>query len=338
MKIYQNNLQLVSIIIPCRNEEQFIAECLDSVIRQDYPKEKMEILVIDGKSEDKTRSIIKKYSEKYSFIKLLDNFQKIKPIALNIGINKSNGEYIIIMDAHAKYQKNYITKCIETAFEYNADNVGGILKTIPKNKKIIAKSITKCLSSTFGVGGASFRKDSQKTKEVDTVFGGCYKRNIFNKIGLFNERLIRSQDIEFNIRLKKKGGKIVLNPEIISYYYPKSTLKNFAKHNFLDGIWAIYPTKIAKIPFKIRHYIPLFFVLSLLGSLLLGLFWIVFLYLFTFIFGVYSIASICSSIKIAYKEKNIKYIISMPIIFACRHFCYGMGSLWGVLTLNKIKK
>jgi len=338
MKNYQNNLPLISIIIPCRNEEKFIAKCLDSIIKQNYPKEKMEILVIDGMSEDKTKNIIKKYSEKYSFIKLLDNFQKIKPIALNIGINKSIGEYIIIMDAHAKYQKSYIAKCIETAFEYNADNVGGMLKTIPKDNKIIAKGIAKCLSSTFGVGGASFRKGSRKTKEVDTVFGGCYKKSIFNKIGLFNKKLIRSQDIELNIRLKKAGGKIILNPEIISYYYPKSTLKKFFKHCFLKGLWIVYVPKLTKTPLRLRHYAPLALVLSILLPLILSLLYPPFAWISLFILATYSIASSCFSLKIALKEKNIVYFFLMPIVFACRHFGHGFGSFWALFTRPKQNK
>jgi glycosyltransferase involved in cell wall biosynthesis len=339
MKNYQNkNLALVSVIIPCRNEEKFIAECLDSVIQQDYPKEKIEVLVVDGASEDKTKKIVKNYSKKYPFVKLLNNPKKIKPVALNIGIKKSKGEYIIIMDAHSKYKNNYISKCVETAVKYNADNVGGILKTISKNNNFISKSITKCLLSSFGVGGAFFRKGLKKITEVDTVFGGCYKKEVFKKINLFNEKLIRSQDMEFNIRLKKAGGKILLNPEIISYYYPKSTLKEFFKHNILDGIWAIYPTKIANIPLKLRHYIPLLFVLSLLFTLLLSIFFPLFMYLFIFILGIYLITSLYFSIKIALEEKSIEYLFLMPIVFACRHFGYGIGSLWGILTCWRIKK
>lgn len=335
----RKNPPMTSLIIPCRNEEKFIAECLDSVIEQDYPKEKMEVLVIDGASEDKTKDIIKGYSKKYPFIKLLDNPQKITPCAFNIGIKKSKGDFIFIMGSHAKYQNNYISKCIETALKYNADNVGGIHKIFPNKKNIIPWSISLCLSSTFGVGNSYYKTGySKKIKEVDTVFGGCYKKEVFKKIGLFNEKLVRSQDMELNIRLKKAGGKILLNPEIISYYYPKSTLREFFKHNVLDGIWTIYPTKIANIPLKLRHYIPLLFVLSLLFTLLLSIFFSLFIYLFIFILGIYLIISLYFSAKIALKEKNIRYLFLMPIVFACRHFGYGLGSLWGILSCWRIKK
>ena len=335
MKNYQNNLPFISIIVPCRNEEKFIKKCLDSIIEQNYPEEKMEILVIDGISKDKTEKIVKEYPEQKLSIRLIDNPQKITPVAFNIGIKNAKGEIIIIMGSHSIYQKNYISKCVDTLIKYKADNVGGILRTMPNKNTISAKAIAICLSNFFGVGGSHFRKGLNKIVEVDTVFGGCYQKKIFEKIGLFNEKLIRSQDMEFNLRLKKAGGKIILNPEIVSYYYPKSTLKKFFKHNFIDGIWAIYPLKFVKIPLKIRHYMPLFFVLSLLITGLLGIFNYLFLWLFLSIIAFYVLLSLYFSINIAYDKKKLRYLSLMPITFACRHFGYGLGSLWGLITIFK---
>ena len=120
---------MVSIIIPCRNEEKFIGKCLDSIIGQDYPKENLEILVIDGMSEDGTRKNIEKYTEQHSFIKLLDNPRKITPCALNIGIKNAKGKIILWMSAHNSYEKDYVSKCVKYSKEYNADNVGGIMVT-----------------------------------------------------------------------------------------------------------------------------------------------------------------------------------------------------------------
>jgi len=326
----------VSIIVPCRNEEKFIEKCLTSVIGQNYPKEKMEILVIDGMSKDKTRDIVKECSKKNSFIKLFRNPKKVTPVAFNIGIKNSKGNFIIIMGAHTKYKNDYISKCIETSIKYEADNVGGIWRIMPTKDTIINKSIIFASSSVFGAGNAYYRKGySKKIKEVDTVFGGCYKKEIFDKIGLFNENLARSQDMEFNIRLKKAGGKILLNPKIVSYYYPKSTLKEFFKHNFIDGVWAIYPLKFVKIPLKIRHYIPLFFILSLLISGIFGIFFTPFFWFFLFTIAMYFLFSLYFSINIAYNKKDIKYLFLMPITFACRHFGYGLGSLWGLITIFK---
>ena len=306
----------VSIIIPCRNEEKYIGKCFDSIIRQDFPKENLEVLVIDGMSEDKTEEIVAKYASKYSFIKLLDNSKKFTPFGLNIGVKEAKGEIIIRMDAHANYEKDYISKCLKYLKEYNVDNVGGVIKTLPAGDTILAKAIAICLSHPFGAGTSYFRIGSKEPREVDTVFGGCYKREVFEKIGLFNENLKRSQDIEFNLRLKRTGGKILLVPDIISYYYPKSNLEDFFLHNFEDGTWAVLPLKFVKTPLKLRHYIPLIFVLTLPLSI-----W------------PYIPISLFFSAQIAFCEKDPRLFFVMPLIFATRHFGYGLGSIWGLVKI-----
>jgi len=330
------SLPLVSVIIPCRNEAKFIANCLESILKQSYPKDKMEILVIDGMSGDKTREIIEKLKAKNEKlkIKVLDNPKKFTPFALNIGIKNSKGEIIIRLDAHATYIKDYILKCIKYLKEYNADNVGGVWKIMPRETTLINKSICLASSSVFGAGNAYYRMGYSKgLKWVDTVFGGCYRREVFDKIGLFNENLVRSQDMEFNLRLKKAGGKILLVPDIIAYYYPKSNFKEFFVHNFKDGIWAIYPLKFVKIPLCLRHYIPFIFILSLLGTGLLGIFFPIFFWLFLFIFGSYFLVANYFSVKISTKEKDIRFLFLMPVAFACRHIGYGLGSIWGLIKI-----
>ncbi len=308
--------QFISVIIPCRNEKNFISKCLDSVIGQDYPKDKLEVLVIDGMSEDGTREIVKDYFEKNSFIKILDNPKKFTPFGLNIGIRAARGEIIVRMDAHAGYEKDYISKCVKYLEEYNADNVGGVMETKAGEDSIVARAISFCMSNFFGTGGSPFRVGSKEIREVDTVFGGCYKRKVFDRIGLFNEKLQRSQDMEFNIRLKKAGGKIILAPDIISYYYPKSDLKEFFIHNINDGIWAILPLKFTKKPLKLRHYLPLMFVLTLPISI-----W------------PYLLLSIYFSARITVMEKDVRLLLLMPVVFISRHIGYGIGSIWGLIKL-----
>ncbi|MCK4781649.1 glycosyltransferase family 2 protein [Candidatus Parcubacteria bacterium] len=320
----------ISVIIPCRNEEKFIGQCLDSIITQDYPTKNLEILVIDGMSQDRTREIIEKFK-----IQIIDNPKKIIPCALNIGIKQARGEIIIRMDTNAIYAKNYISKCVSCLQKYKADNVGGVIKTLPKKNTIFAKAITLALSHPFGVGGSHFRAGSKKPRWVDTVYGGCFKKQIFEKIGFFNENLARSQDMEFNLRLKKAGGKILLVPDIISYYYPSSTLTDFFKHNIKDGIWAIYPLKFVKMPFRLRHYIPFIFTSSLLGAGLLAFFFPIFLYLFLLIFSSYFLTNMYFSVKIALRERDLRYLLIMPITFAIRHIGYGLGSILGLIKLLK---
>jgi glycosyltransferase involved in cell wall biosynthesis len=325
-------MKMVSIIIPCRNEEKYIGKCLDSIIAQDYPNDKLEVLIVDGMSEDRTREIVTKRSKKHLFIVLLDNFLKIVPPALNIGIKQARGDIIIRMDAHSIYEKDYISKCVRCLKEYNADNIGGVCVTVPGGNATVSEAIAIVLSSAFGVGNAYFRTGLKEPRYVDTVPFGCYKKKVFEKIGLFNENLVRNQDIEFNLRLKKAGGKILLAPDIVSYYHARSTLSALAKNNFLNGLWVIYSTRFAKMPFSLRHLIPFFFVMSLAGSLILSLFYDLFIYLFTFIIGLYSIVNVFFSIKLSLKN-GLKYFPALIFSFFTLHFSYGLGSIWGLVKL-----
>jgi len=345
----ERKLPLISIIIPCRNEEKYIGKCLDSIIANDYPKDRLEILIGDGMSEDRTREIIQRYIKKYSFvsnakrekqgsakqvlIKLFDNPKKIAPVAQNIGIKNSKGEIIIIMDAHVTYQKYYISNCLKYLKEKNADNVGGILITTPAEKTLIARAIALSLSHPLGAGNSYFRIGSPKLRWVDSVPYGCYRKEIFKKIGLYNEKLARSYDMEFNLRLKKAGGKTLLVPDIVAHYYPKSNLKDFFVHNFKDGVWAIYPLKFVKTPFRLRHYMPLIFVASVLGTGLLGSFFPIFFKLSLLIIGLYFFVNLYFSAKITTREKDLRYLFALPIVFATRHFGYGLGSIWGLIKL-----
>jgi glycosyltransferase involved in cell wall biosynthesis len=332
----------VSIIIPCRNEEKYIGKCLDSILSQDYPKERLEVLVVDGMSEDKTRETIKnfQFSNPNFQLRLLDNPKKFTNFALNLGIETSKGDIILIAGAHATYEKKYISKCVKYLKEYNADNVGGIMKSLHSKNTVIEKSIALSISNPFGVGNAYYKSSySKEPRWVDTVFGGCYKKEVFEKIGLFNENLVRNQDLEFNLRLRKAGGKILLVPDIVAYYYPKSNLRDFFIHNFRDGFWVTFPLKFRIRAFSWRHLMPLAFVLGLVGAGILGSFFPILFRLFLFIIGFYLLVNIYFALQISIKKKEIKYLFLMPIAFFCRHFGYGLGSIWGFLKVpikNKI--
>ncbi len=323
----------VSIIIPCRNEKHFIAKCLESVLENDYPKEYLEIFVVDGMSQDKTKEIVAEYIRKYPFIKLLDNPKFIAATALNIGIKEARGDLIIRLDAHTTYDKSYISKCVSYSQNYDAENVGGVISIISRDDKMMGRGIAKAMSSFLGAGGAKYKGVSEKFEEVDTVPFGCFKKEVFDKVGLFNENLQRSQDMEFNVRIKKAGGKIYLFPDIVSYYYVRSDLKSFLKHNFIDGVWAIYPFKFTKILFKLRHYLPLIFVSGLLGLLLLGIFFSPFMYVFLVFLIAYAFVIIYSAVNVSLTEKNILYMFYLPIALVVRHLSYGFGSIFGIIKL-----
>jgi glycosyltransferase involved in cell wall biosynthesis len=325
-----NEQPFVSIIIPCRNEEKFIDKCLDSIIANDYPRNYLEALVIDGMSEDGTRAVIESYARQYPWIRLIENPREITPVALNIGIKNARGEIIIWMSAHNHYEKDYISRSVENLDKYGADNVGGIMRTMPRVDNFIGRSIVASLSHRFGVGNSYFRLHTNEPHWVDTVFGGCYRRGVFDRVGRFNESLVRGQDMEFNLRLKKAGAKTLLVPDIVSYYYARSDIKSFWIHNFTNGVWAILPFLYSPIiPVSWRHLVPLAFVGSLIIVAALGLLWTPFFWLFLIILGSYVLASFASSFQIAWREHETKYLIWMPFVFGMLHFAYGFGSLWG---------
>jgi len=330
-----SNYPLVSAIVLCRNEEKFIGKCLDSIIANDYPKEKLEILVVDGMSEDRTREIVEKYRKEHLFIRLINNSKKLTPFAFNEGIRNSNGELVMIMSAHATYGTDYIKKCVSASHKYSAENVVGIWKILPRGDGFIDKAIVLALSSSFGVGNAKYRTGSDKKKEaeyVDTGAYGCYKKSVFENVGLFNENLSRGQDMEFNLRLKMAGGKTILVPDAVVYYSARTDFKSFYKHNFRNGIWAIIPFKYSTtLPVSFRHLVPLAFVSSLIISGILSLFLPIFIWPFLFIICSYTLCNIYFSTVIAAKKKGIKYFFTMPVIYSSLHITYGLGSLWGLL-------
>ena len=325
----------ISIIIPCRNEENYIRDCLLSVINNDYPNNKLEIIVVDGISEDKTINIVKELAKQHLEIKLITNPHKTAPQAFNLGINASSGEYILIIGAHAEYPKDYISKLLKHHKTLDADNIGGVLITDVKNHNKKSDSIIAVLSNKFGVGDASFRTGTKEIISVDTVAYGCYKRQVFEDFGLFNEKLIRNQDIEYNKRLIKANRKIYLVPDVECKYFARETFRSISKNNFQNGLWnilTVYYTKNFE-SLSIRHFIPLIFVLSIALPLLLSTLW----WPFAIISGIsallYSFLILIISIINRTNKTSIIYIIWSFIVL---HFSYGFGSLVGIIKLPYI--
>ena len=200
----------------------------------------MEALVVDGMSSDKTREIVKEYAQKGNTVNLIDNHSFTAPAGMNVGIKEAKGQAVVIMGAHAIYAKDYVSKCVKYLNQYNADAVGGLMQTLSGSKTLKAKAIALALSSSFGVGNSYFRTGVKEPKLVDTVPFGCYRKEVFDKIGNFNKNLTRNHDIEFNLRLKKAGGKILLVPDIKSYYYARATFRELFRNNFQNGFWVIF--------------------------------------------------------------------------------------------------
>jgi glycosyltransferase involved in cell wall biosynthesis len=186
-------LPLVSVVVICRNEEGFIRACLESVLSWECPGYRLEILVVDGCSTDRTRQIVQQLAARDTRVRLLDNAEGIKPAGLNIGLRAARGEWIVRLDAHSTYPPDYLAVCMETAGRTGADNVGGVCVTQPRGNSVQARLVQALTTHRFGVGDAGFRTGAAEGT-ADTVPYGCYRRQVFDKIGYFDERLIHSQD------------------------------------------------------------------------------------------------------------------------------------------------
>jgi len=333
-----HNVPVISIIIPTLNEERYISFCLDSILEAEYPNEKIEIFVVDGMSEDSTRKIVQEYHSKYSFVEVIENRQRHTPIGMNLGIEASMGEFVFILSAHAVYEANYFTKLVENIQSLGADCVGGVLLTDVKNKNTKSSSIKEVLMHKFGVGNAIFRTGCSDITEVDTVAFGCYRKSVFYTYGLFDEKLIRNQDIELNKRIVNRGGKIYLIPEVQCTYYARENFTDLAKNQYQNGFWNIltaYYTKTLS-SLSVRHFIPLLFVLSLFLPISVSFIFPKILWLAVLSLVSYLSLVIIISFKLKNSSNSIMYLI---ISFLTLHFSYGLGSLMGIFSvINKMIK
>lgn len=324
-------LPLVSLCIAMHNEEAHIANCLDSILKQTYPQEKIEVIVADGLSTDRSADIVRHYATQYPNISLVTNPRRITPVAFNLGIAQAKGDLISIVSSHATLHTEYVARCVHYAQETGASHVGGVVNAI--GTTTVSKAISLATSSPFGVGGAKFRY-TDKPGYVDTIFMGVYRRDVFDQIGLFDEELVRNQDDEFNYRLNAAGGNHYLHPSIISTYYNRATLKSLWKQYFQYGEWKVRVAQ--KVPNQIRprHLIPFGFCLFLFSGLLIPAFGSVFEGVWGRGLSLYLIINLIFSLNIA-KANGWHYLPWLPLVFSCLHLAYGLGFAKGLVRFGR---
>ena len=316
----------VSVVIPCRNEVRHIEACLKSVLALEEPQGGFEVVVADGMSDDGTRPLIDLMAEADPRLRMVDNPERTTPNGLNAAIKNARGKIIVRIDAHTEYAPDYLRRCVETLHESGADNVGG--PWTARGKTYLQKAIAAAFHAPFAVGGARGH-NVDYAGPVDTVYLGCWHREVFERIGLFDEELVRNQDDEFNFRLLRSGGKIWQSPTILSWYTPRAALRDLFRQYWQYGYWKVRVIQKHHAPASFRHLIPGSFAASLLVLTLASPFLMLARLGLAGLLGVYFLALLFASAHTA-RRSELSYLPVLPAIFACFHLGYGFGFLFGV--------
>lgn len=333
-------MKSVSVIVPCYNEEAHIGYLLEALTRQTYPLESLEVIIADGMSTDRTREVIHQFVQKHPQLrlKIVDNPKRIIPAALNVGLAVAQGEYIVRLDAHSIPADDYISRCVSDLEAGLGDNVGGIWLIRPSRPHWIARAIAIAAAHPLGVGDARYRH-GRTPGLVDTVPFGAFRRELFDQVGKFDESLLTNEDYEFNARLRKEGKRVYLDPAIRSEYIARPTLEALARQYWRYGYWKFRMLQRYPQTLRWRQALPPVFVLSIVGLVLMAFFWSWPLYLLVGIVMAYSFTLFLAAIPVAWKNKDARLLIGIPLAIATMHLAWGTGFLWSLLTwLGKRKR
>ncbi|MCK4393970.1 glycosyltransferase [Candidatus Bipolaricaulota bacterium] len=315
----------ISVVIPTRQEEHYIARCLDSVLHGNYPVSKLEILVVDAMSTDGTREIVKKYMAQYSQIRLLDNPRRITPVALNIGVRSAQGDVIVILGAHSYIDKDFLSESARALSEHpEADCVGGVREAV--NGSSWETAIELALQTPIASGSTQHLR---KSGFVTTVVYGAYRREAFEKYGLFDERFIRAQDYEFNLRVARAGGKIYQDPAIRSYYHPRSSPAKLFNQYFQYGEWKMR-VLMKHGMLSVKNFVPPLYFLAILGTALGALGSRISLCLLFFLVGSYLLGLGLISLWARKRDTGAGNSFLIAIVLFLIHTGFSMGFYKGV--------
>lgn len=325
----------LSVVVPCYNEARNIKDCLASLAENEIDFSQVEFLIVDGGSVDDTRDLAMSMREHGLQIRCIDNPQRIKPVALNLGIAESSGEYVMRIDAHCTYAPGYIDRIVAELELGHADNVGGVQLARTIDDGSIPLAIAIAVSHPIGMGNALHRMDVLREPTfVDTVFCGCYRRKVFDEIGHFNEALIRTQDREFNQRLLDAGGKILLLPDVHAFYRPRTKLIDHIRWVFNGSLWLSMSPRFTQVKMtRLRNYVPAAFVAYVVAAFgsstltlprsLVAMIWFPAIVYLLIVFG--------EAIRQAFVRKTVSLVWAFPLVILTTHFGYGFGTIVGAV-------
>ena len=317
----------VSVILPVRNESAFIGISLGSVLKQDYPLDRMEVLVVDGQSTDDTRECVKAMSRDTFPVKLLDNPKRIIPSAMNVGLAAARGPIILRVDGHSTIAPDYVRRAVLALKRTGAQNVGcGVYN---KAVNYPSRAISAATGSPFGVGGSTYHFDF-KEQETDCVFMGAFPKWVLEHLGGYNEEMACNEDDELSFRLRKAGGRVVLVPELESQYYPRSSFLKMTRQFFRYGYWKVRVMQLHPRQMRPSHFVPAAFTLALAGGAPLAVFVPIAGWTWLGMVVLWSLGAVAASVPAA-KRDGWDLFPVLPLTFFLLHVSYGGGFLAGLV-------
>lgn len=325
---------LISIVIPCRNEARHIEVCLRSVLSFQSPDGGFEVIVADGISEDGTRGIVERIAREDPRVRLIDNPQRTTPHALNAGIKAARGTYIARIDAHTDYAPDYLVQCLAVSQATAADNVGG--PALTRAEGALHRAIAAAYHSPFAVGGAAFH-NPQHEGPVDTVPYGFWRKDLLERVGLFDEELVRNQDDELNLRIARVGGLVWQSPRIRSWYTPRSSLVGLFRQYFQYGYWKVRVIQKHRLPASPRHLVPAACVAALVVLAIASPLSAAARTALLAALASYAVCVLGASVAVAART-GWDLLPLLPAVFATYHLSYGAGFLAGIWDFAVLRR
>lgn len=312
-----------------RNEALHVRRALASVLAQDCPHDRLEIVVADGMSDDATREVVREFSANNKSIRvwLIDNPGRIVATGLNVAIARSTGDYVIRLDGHTWLDEGYVRRCVNLLAAHRADNVGGRMRPVARTPQ--GKSVALATTSRFGMGGGRFHFSTAE-EYVDTVYLGAWRRETLDELGGFDESLVRNQDDELNYRLRKAGGRILLSPEIVSWYACRESLGELWRQYYEYGWWKVEVLRRHPRQMQARQFAPPALVAALGLSATLAPFSRRARRAVIALGSVYVGGTVAASVARGRGEAP-GAALRLPLTFATLHFAYGLGFVNAVL-------
>lgn len=319
------------MVIPVLDEERHIRECLASVFEQDYPADRVEVVVADGGSTDATRTIVGELAAKHSNLRLIDNPGRTQAAGLNLAIAASDGEVVARLDGHAAWQRDHLRRCVEVLASTGADNVGGRMDAVGETP--VAAAVALATSSRLGIGGARFHYATEQ-RETDTVFLGCFRRSALQRVGPFDERFPPHEDYELNHRIRSSGGRIVYSPEITTRYWARAGWRSLARQYFRYGRGKMRVARISPGVVRPYHLVPPLMVLGAVPAVA-SLFTSRGRRIVVPAAGLYAAACVAVSRRAGREApEDVRRIL--PFVFPVLHFTWGAGFLAGLVSPARV--